>query len=170
MCILRPVRLFVISWFGSGTICWNLFIGKEYCGPKCIHWKNETYFKKKYAYVKIWLLYIWTTPTFDLPKEQNIFQMTRPTLKCTTLGKFGLSESGLMLFCPVSRLHSFPNDLRERHYSSVNWTPTKEEDGLRRDKTRKGNLNKKVLKLTIAMFGQRALNDTSVFSFPTERP
>ena len=81
-----------------------------------------------------------------------------------------LSESGLMLFCPVSRLHSFPNDLRERHYSSVNWTPTKEEDGLRGDKTRKGNLNKKVLKLTIAMFGQRALNDTSVFSFPTERP
>ena len=97
---------------------------------------------------------MWTTPTFYLPKEQNIFQMTRPTLKCTTLGKFGLSESGLMLFCPVSRLHSFPNDLRERHYSSVNWTPTKEEDGLRGDKTRKGNLNKKVLKLTIAMFGQ----------------
>ena len=125
---------------------------------------------KKNAYVKTWLLYIWTTPTFYLPKEQNIFQMTRPTLKCRTLGKFGLSESGLMLFCPVSRLHSFPNDLRERHYSSVNWTPTKEEDGLQGDKTRKGNLNKKVLKLTIAMFGQRALNDTSVFSFPTERP
>ena len=116
--------------------------------------KKRNIFQKKYAYVKIWLLYIWTTPTFDLPKEQNIFQMTRPTLKCTTLGKFGLSESGLMLFCPVSRLHSFPNDLRVRHYSSVNWTPTKEEDGLRRDKTRKGNLNKKVLKLTIAMFGQ----------------
>ena len=89
--------------------------------------------------------------------------MTRPTLKCTTLGKFGLSESGLMLFCPVSRLHSFPNDLRERHYSSVNWTPTKEEDGLRGDKTRKGNLNKKVLKLTIAMFGQRALNAYLIF-------
>ena len=89
--------------------------------------------------------------------------MTRPTLKCTTLGKFGLSESGLMLFCPVSRLHSFPNDLRERHYSSVNWTPTKEEDGLRGDKTRKGNLKKKVLKLTIAMFGQRALNAYLIF-------
>ena len=116
--------------------------------------RNETNFQEKNAYVKIWLLYIWTTPTFYLPKEQNIFQMTRPTLKCTTLGKFGLSESGLMLFCPVSRLHSFPNDLRERHYSSVNWTPTKEEDGLRGDKTRKGNLNKKVLKSTIAMFGQ----------------
>ena len=74
-----------------------------------------------------------------------------------------LSESGLMLFCPVSRLHSFPNDLRERHYSSVNWTPTKEEDGLRGDKTRKGNLNKKVLKLKIAMFGQRALNAYLIF-------